>query len=328
VLLPFPLGALSDRFGCRRIVVPSLLIFGLAGGACAFAPTFETLLALRALQGVGSAGLVAINYAIIGGLYGGQERTTALGYNSSVLSNGTASCPAVGGALAVFGWFYPFLLPLGAIPIAILVFFSLHNPEPHNHEALREQARVVFERLKRREVVGILAGSLIPFVVLFGALQTYLPRLISDSFGTGTFLIGIVIASTSVTAALTSSQPGRLTSYVSAKVLIRVSFLLYAAACVLIPLVPSAWLLFVPMMTFGVAQSLNIPNAYSILNKDAPDQEHRGAFISLNSTVFRLGQVLGPFFMAAAEVPLGLTGAYFATAALAAMFFVALALIR
>lgn len=151
----------------------------------------------------------------------------------------------------------------------------------------------------------------------------------SDSFGTGTFLIGIVIASTSVTAALTSSQRGRLTSHFSAKVLIRVSFLLYAAACVPIPLVPSVWLLFVPMMNFGVARSLNIPNAYSILNKDDLDQEHRGAFISLNSTVFRLGQILGPFFMAAAEVPLGLTGAYFATAALAAaMFFVALALIR
>lgn len=103
MLLPFPLGALSDRFGRRRIVVPSLLIFGLAGGACASAPNFETLLTLRALQGVGSAGLAAISYAIIGELYGGQERTTALGYNSSVLSIGTASYPAVGGALAVFG---------------------------------------------------------------------------------------------------------------------------------------------------------------------------------------------------------------------------------
>ncbi len=57
--------------------------------------------------------------------------------------------------------------------------------------------------------------------------------------------------------------------------------------------------------------------------------ENRGAFISINSTVLRLGQTLGPVLMSAAAIPIGLAGAYFAGAALAAaMFLVAFALIR
>ncbi len=73
---------------------------------------------------------------------------------------------------------------------------------------------------------------------------------------------------------------------------------------------------------------LNLPPAFSLLNEAAPD-ENRGAFISINSTILRLGQTLGPVLMSAAAIPFGLAGAYFVGAALAAaMFLVAFALIR
>jgi MFS family permease len=322
-------GALSDRFGRRKILVPSLMLFGIAGGACALVQDFGLLLALRTLQGVGAAGLGALNNTIIGDIYMGRERTAALGYNSSVLSIATASYPVIGGALATFGWFYPFALPLLAIPVGFLVLFSLRNPEPDNMETLKEYAGSVFESIKDWQVLGLFTGSLVTFIILFGPLITYLPMLMDESFGASSLLIGLVLASLSLITALTSTQLGWLTSYFSEKILIRMSFVLYAAALILIAFIPSVWLLFVPMAIFGVAQSLNLPNVFSLINKAAPDEEHRGAFIALNSTVLRLGQTLGPVLMAAAVVPLGVGGAYFAGAALAgAMFFVAFALIR
>lgn len=65
-----------------------------------------------------------------------------------------------------------------------------------------------------------------------------------------------------------------------------------------------------------------------MLNEAAPD-ENRGAFISVNSTILRLGQTLGPVLMAVAAAPFGLDGAYLAAGALAAaMFLLAVALIR
>ena len=322
VFLTLVAGVLSDKFGRKTVLIPSLLLFGVAGGACALARDFELLLGLRVLQGVGAAALGATNVTLIGDLFAGRERTAALGYNSSVLSTGTASYPAIGGALATFGWYYPFALPLLAIPIAFLVLFSLHNPEPHNEQGLKEYARSIWSAVKDRTVAGLFAGSLVTFILLFGPLIVYLPILMDQAFGVSPLVIGVVVASASLTTALASTQIGNLTSRFSEKTLVRASFVLYAAALALVAFVPYWWLLFVPTVIFGVAQSLNLPNVFSLLNEAAPD-ENRGAFLALNSTILRLGQTLGPVLMAVIAVPLGLAGAL-----AAAMFVLALALIR
>ena len=80
---------LSDKFGRHTVLIPSLLLFVVAGGACALASDFELLLRLRVLQGVGAALGATTNVTLIGELFAGRERTAALGYNSSVLSTGT-----------------------------------------------------------------------------------------------------------------------------------------------------------------------------------------------------------------------------------------------
>jgi MFS transporter, ACDE family, multidrug resistance protein len=328
ILLTPVAGVLSDRYGRRKVLVPSLFLFGVAGVACALATDFGLLLVLRILQWVGAAALGAINVTTIGDLYSGRRRTEALGYNSSVLSVGTASYPAIGGALALLGWYYPFALPLLAVPVALLVLFSLRNPEPHNEQDIKEYAGSLWESVKDRRVVGLFCSTLIVFVILFGPLITYLPIFMSATYGSSSLITGLVIATASLTTALASTQEGWLTSHFSEKTLIQLSFVLYAVALALVPLVPSVWLLLVPTTILGAAQSLNLPPAFSLLNEAAPD-ENRGAFISINSTILRLGQTLGPVVMSVAAIPFGLGGAYFAGAALAAaMFLVALVLIR
>lgn len=121
-LTPF-MGILADRWGRKRILVPSLFIFSLAGTACAFADSFQYLVILRFFQGVGAAAIGSLNITIIGDLYSGNRRASALGYNGSVLSIGTAGYPILGGALATWGWNYPFFLPVLAIPIGLMILF-------------------------------------------------------------------------------------------------------------------------------------------------------------------------------------------------------------
>jgi MFS transporter, ACDE family, multidrug resistance protein len=88
-------------------------------------------------------------------------------------------------------------------------------------------------------------------------------------------------------------------------------------------LVDNVWLLLVPAVLFGVAQVINLPNVYSLLNAHAPS-ENRGAFMAANGMSLRAGQTIGPLLMAATAGTLGLTGAYLAATALA---FVALVLV-
>ena len=94
VLTPV-LGVLSDRHGRKEILVPALLLFGVAGVACALARSFDFLLVLRFFRGMGAAALGTLNVTVIANIYGGRERSAALGYKSSVLSVGTTNYPAI-----------------------------------------------------------------------------------------------------------------------------------------------------------------------------------------------------------------------------------------
>ncbi|MFO7718152.1 MAG: MFS transporter [Desulfohalobium sp.] len=123
-------GILADRLGRKKILVPALVLFGVAGFACTLARNWELLLLLRFLQGTGAAAFGMINITIIGDIFSGTERTAALGLNASVLSIATAVYPAIGGGLAILGWHYPFALPLVAVVLAGIVLWFLDTTEP------------------------------------------------------------------------------------------------------------------------------------------------------------------------------------------------------
>ena len=316
VLTPI-LGVVSDRHGRKKILVPALILFGVAGGLCAFARSFELLLLLRFLQGMGAGALGTLNVTVIGDIYSGRERSEALGLNSSVLSIGTAGYPAIGGGLAAFGWYYPFALAFLAIPVGLLVLFSLHNPEPHNEQDLKDYFSVVFSHLREREVIALIATSLITFTILFGAQIFFLPILMGDRFGTPVYLRGAILSGASLTTALTSAQLGRLLTRFPEKTLLKFAFVLYTVGLSIVPFTPNLYLLLIPAVLFGIAQGINIPNLFSLLNAHAPS-ENRGAFMATNGMALRAGQTLGPLLMATAVATLGLTGAYLTAAALAA----------
>lgn len=322
------LGVLSDRLGRKRVLVPSLLLFGIAGGACALARDMDVLLVLRFMQGCGAAALGMLSVTMIGDIFSGNDRDAAMGYNSSILSLGTGSYPALGGALATLGWYYPFALPLVAIPVGLLVLFFLQNPEPNGEESLRQYFRDIRDSLRDRRTAGLLCATLVTFVILYGPQITYLPILLDGSFDASPLLVGLVLSSASFTTALTSSQLGRLTRLASGMTLVKVAFVLYVVALAAIPLMPSLLFLLVPTVIFGVAQGINLPNVFSLLAGSA-SSESRGALLALNGMGLRLGQTLGPLVMGASAAALGITGAYYAAAGLAAaMFVVALAAIR
>ncbi len=282
ILMTPLLGVLSDRYGRKKILVPALLLFGLTGGACAFARDFDVLLALRSFQGIGAAALGTLNVTVIGDTYDGRERSSALGYNSSVLSVGTASYPAIGGLLATFGWFYPFALPFAAIPIAIVVLFSLHNPEPRNDDPLREYFGSVWENLHDTEVFGLIGESLLTFIVLFRPQVTYLPILMNARFDAPSYVIGAVLSGASLTTALTSTQLSRLTGRFSEKSLLKAAFVLYAVALTAVAFTPSLPLLVLPAVLFGVAQGINLPTSS---RSSTPTPQQRTVGRSLPRTV-------------------------------------------
>jgi len=310
------MGVLADRFGRKKILAPSLILFSVAGIGCFFTRDFETLLGMRLLQGVGSASLGALNVTLIGDLYSGKQRTAAMGYNSGVLSVGTAIYPVIGGAMATLEWYYPFILPVVALPVAVLVLTALKTPEPISKGSLAEYLSGTYTSVKNRRVIGLFTAGIVTFGILFGAYLTNYPLLMWGTFKVSPLVIGAIMSSMSLSTAITSWKLGWLAGKFPERTLLKMSYLIYAVSLVMIPLSPNLWILVLPTVLAGVANGINIPTIHSILSELAP-MERRGVFMSINGMMLRLGQTAGPFLAGAVLGIFGLGGSFFAGAALA-----------
>ncbi len=320
LLTPF-LGVVADRWGRKKIIFPSLMLFGIAGGLCFFVRDFKLLLILRLIQGIGAAPLGSLTVTIIGDLYSRKELIAAMGYNSSIRSIGSASYPAIGGALAMVGWHYPFILPVIAVPIGFLVLFNLKTPEPENEVHIREHLNIVWKKLRNRQVVRLLVIGIIIFVMLFGSYMTCFPLLLGNSFGLSSLIIGLIMAGVSLIAAFTSSQLGKIIKLFSKKIILKISFILYALALSIIPLISQPWLFFIPIIIFGIAHGMNIPVIQALFAEAAP-VKYRATFMSVSGMTFRVGQTLGPLLMGMVISIWGIGGAFYAGAGLSIVMFI------
>jgi MFS transporter, ACDE family, multidrug resistance protein len=290
------LGILADLWGRKTILVPSLILFGLAGTACAFTRDFNLLLGMRFLQGVGAASLLSLSITLIGDLYSGQELTKALGYQAGIIGIGTAFYPLIGGALALIGWNYPFLLSFTAIPLGFLVGFSFKNFQSESPGNFKEYLVTAGESLRNFRLLGIFFSTLATFVILSGALITYIPIMVEDVFRSSTLTIGLLLSSMFVIMALFSSQFSKLSKVFSKETLIKTSFLIQALALIAIPLVDKFWKILIPIVLIGVALGISLPSIQNLLAQSAPS-ECRATVIALNGTVLGLGQTIGPLLL-------------------------------
>jgi MFS transporter, DHA2 family, methylenomycin A resistance protein len=116
-------GALGDRVGARRVFNLGMLLFTVASGACAAAPSIVFLVAARVAQGIGAALLVPSSLSLLRASYTDPaERARAVGTWAAVAGIGAASGPIVGGLLvSAADWRAVFVinLPVGVLALAL-----------------------------------------------------------------------------------------------------------------------------------------------------------------------------------------------------------------
>ncbi|MEU7177195.1 MULTISPECIES: MFS transporter [Streptomyces] len=115
-------GSAADLFGRRRIYVAGLALFALSSLACGLAPDAGTLIAARAVQGVGAAAMFATNTPLLMAAYRGRDRGVAFGIWGGTSGAAAAVGPVLGGLLTEYvDWRAIFLvnLPLTAFAVWI-----------------------------------------------------------------------------------------------------------------------------------------------------------------------------------------------------------------
>ncbi len=292
-LSPF-LGILADRFGRKKVLVPSLLVFALCGTACAFVNDFTTLLVLRFFQGSGAASLSSLNQTIIGDLFPGEERVSAMGLNSTILSLGTMIYPSIGGAIALLGWHYPFMLSALALPVAILVIAGLKNPEPEKNGNMSDYLKSSYAIIVKKELLALYFATFSAFVLLYGVMLAFFPYFMKDIFNATPLEIGLITSTASIGSILGSVNLGRLSAHFSSKKLMITGFFLYILSLNISSMNGHMAFFIIAVFLFGFANGILIPNIQTQISIISP-AENRGAVMSFNSTVLRLGQTAGPF---------------------------------
>lgn len=301
ILLTPVLGFLSDKFGRKIVIVPALLLFGVAGFMCSVAVTFEMLLFFRFLQGVGAASLGALNVALIGDIFAGPDRPRIMGYNHSVLSIGTATFPIIGGILSGISYEYVFYMPLVAIPIAIYVLFFLDLDVKGKSHQTRLYFSSFLKLIKNRNLLTLLIVSISLFIILMGPFITYVPYVAKERFAIEPTFIGIILASMSISTSLTAYFLGKFLKRFQHESLLKIGLLGYGLALGMIPLYSEWYMLFISTAIFGISHSFVLPNSQSMIIKFS-DENNRALLMSFNRMLSQVGQALGPVLSGAVFV--------------------------
>lgn len=206
-------GPLSDRFGRKRPLFAGLVLFTVASVACAVAPNFESLLALRFLQSLGGSAGVVIARAIVSDLYKGKALAQALSIVVMVFALAPVFAPLLGAALLQLGgwrWLFVFLAVFGVLCIAAAAVLPETLTTASRNDHGFGASLVVYGRLLRnRDFLSpaLLAGT--TYVVLFAYISTS-PAVMLEYFGLSEFEFALLFGLLSLAFALGAQVNSRL----------------------------------------------------------------------------------------------------------------------
>ncbi|MFD8225716.1 MFS transporter [Streptomyces massasporeus] len=136
------MGSLGDRIGRRRLLLMGAAAFGTASLVAAYANSAETLIAARAVLGIGGATLMPSTMALVRTMFADPaQRTKAIGVWSGVMTAGIALGSVMSGVLVEhFWWGSVFLVNLPAMLLLLLLGPVLlpesRNPRPGRFDLL------------------------------------------------------------------------------------------------------------------------------------------------------------------------------------------------
>jgi EmrB/QacA subfamily drug resistance transporter len=114
----------ADMIGRRPVLLTGIAVFVLGSVLCGWAWSMPTLIAARAIQGIGAGAVQPIAMTIVGDLYSVQERGRVQGYMATIWGGAAILGPTLGGLFTDYiswRWIFWINLPIGGLAIAMLV---------------------------------------------------------------------------------------------------------------------------------------------------------------------------------------------------------------
>ena len=253
-------GALADRFGRRPILLGAVTVYIALSILSALAPTYDTLIAVRAAQGFFAAGIVALPPAIIRDRVGGDRMARMMSLIFVIFLMVPAIAPTIGQGILQFGSWRAIFGAMAVLGVLMGAWVYIRLPESLSEENRqpilpRTIAANMGRALALPSTFGYVIGSALVFGALFGFINSS-QQLITETFGAGD-IFPLVFAICAGSMALASWSNSRIVERFGAR---RVShtalfgFIIVSVVQVIFAFQPDEKLWhFVPLMAVNMA---------------------------------------------------------------------------
>jgi len=294
ILLVPVFGVLADRYGRRVMLVSGLVAFGLAGGAIAFAPSYEVAFALRLVQGVGYAAVNPVGVAIIGDAYTGSREATAQGLRVTSIRTASLVVPPTAGVLVLLGWHYPFLLYLLALPVAAWAWRAL----PASSGTGAPSLAAYVSNLRSSLATPALAAAVVSFVARYAISFSFVAYIsvLLVGLGASSVEVGALLAVLGVVSIVVTTQAGRTTAVVEPTLVVLAAFLGLAVGMGLMGVARSYVTVVAGMVVYAAAAGISGPVQKSLVTQLSPPEVRAGT-VSSALTFQSIGSAGGPLLM-------------------------------
>ncbi|VXB05614.1 bacillibactin exporter [Bacillus sp. 349Y] len=299
-------GYLSDRFGRKMVILPSL-VFSLIGGLIAgyaswkMSDPFLWIIIGRVLQGIGAAGAAPIILPLVGDLYKDDDEKTSscLGIIETSNTFGKVLSPILGAAFAAFLWFLPFFsISFFSLISILLVIFFIKVPKkkdpPMELKEFIQKTKGIFKEHGKWIFTVFTIGAYV-MLVLFGILF-----YLSDSFEKIHHLYGVkkgfVLAIPLLALCIASYISGKnIKGNVKIMKGIILGCLAILSLCVPFVGFLKDQLVFLLCLTgfIGIAIGALLPTLDALITENI-EKEERGTISSLYSSSRFIGVAAGP----------------------------------
>jgi len=311
-------GIIIDRFGRKKLLAATVILYGLAGSSGFVLNSLTGLLIGRALLGISVAGTTTTSITLIADYYHGEERQRVMGIQAAAMGFGGVVFLILAGFLADISWRFPFLIYTSAFAILPLVIFVLTEPN-----RVKVAANKIGERVgeKVSEMGGSLASdrhqkNLIIFIyavmfvtaIAFFMVPVQLPFYLTKNFAVNNSQTGIAIASATFSSAIVSMNYGFVKKKLSFMGVIVLLYFLMGFGFGIVSLATSYVIVILGLIVIGMGLGLLMPNLNVWLNAITP-VAIRGKVLGGLTTAMFLGQFSSPLVSQpiAAQIGIGTT---------------------
>lgn len=284
-------GTIADKYGRKKLLVGSLLLYGLSGASGALMNSLWGILASRVGLGLAVAGLMTACTTLVADYYQGSERDRFLGLQAAAMSFGGVIFISMGGWLADLSWRGPFLvyaLTLPLIPFAHKVIIEPKSLVQQNAIRAQPITRGVASQLTAIYLLILMS------MAIFYLAPVQAPFLLEEMVvDISSAKIGIALAAMTLTGAFTSLFFEQLKSKLSIPFLYLLAFSTLGLGYLVIGSANDYVTVATGLTISGIGIGLIMPITNSLVMAITPEV-YRGRAMGWISTFVYLGQFLSP----------------------------------